>query len=122
MFDSFCTTDGCMPSILALALGVVGVFLGNAFLAWLCNPLLLLSWIIIKRSPTASLIFGISALLVSLSFMFYDDIDNVETGEMEDIIEYKLGYWLWVLSSLPIIVGNLVQLKLKKLNQSSNEE
>ncbi len=119
MFDSFCTADGCMPSILAFVLGVLGLPL-----IWLSNPLLLASWITIKRRPAVSLILGIGALLLSISFMFVDEIKDFETGEVEVIIDYKLGYWIWVLSSVPIIVGNLVQLNLnkKKLNQSSNKE
>jgi hypothetical protein len=114
MFDSFCDVDGCMPSILAFAFGIVGFPLGNAYLTWLSNPLLILSWMTIKRIPTLSLMLGISAFLVSISFLFFDEIKNVETGEMKDIIDYKLGYWIWMLSSLPIIVGNLVQLNINK--------
>jgi low temperature requirement protein LtrA len=116
MFDSFCTADGCMPSILAFVLGVLGLPL-----IWLSNPLLLLSWITIKRRPTVSLMLGISALLVSISFLFFDEIKDFETGEMKDIIDYKLGYWIWVLSSLPIIVGNLGQLNINKKKEIKSE-
>jgi hypothetical protein len=108
MFDSFCTADGCMASILAFVLGIFGLPL-----IWLSNPLLFLSWVTIKRNPVLSLILGISALILSISFMFFDEIKDFETGKMKDIIDYKLGYLIWVMSSLPIIAGNLSQLYKK---------
>ena len=110
----FCTNVGCVDSIVAFFFGTISVFLGGCYIVWIANPLLILSWITITRFPKTSFLFGICALLIALSFLFFDEIQDFETGKIKEIIKYKLGYWIWVLSILIIVIGQFSQLYLNK--------
>ena len=104
----YCTTAQCGDSLAAFIVGIIGVFFGGAALTWLANPLLLFSWITVKLKPTLSLIAALLATFVALSFLFFDEIIDNEGGTYNEIIEYKLGYWLWVSSSVVMFIGQLI--------------
>ena len=44
--------------------------------------------------------------MIALSFLFFSQIISDEAGNYSKITSYKLGYWLWVLSSLIMFAGN----------------
>ena len=104
----YCTTSHCAYSIAVLFSGSFGFFLCLANLTWLANPLLLVSWKTINRNPLLSLITSLLATIISFSFLLFTNIMDNEGGFYSKIIGYKLGYWLWVSSSLIMFVGNMI--------------
>lgn len=103
----FCTTDSCGYSIAAVFSGAIGVLLGGAGITWLANPILLASWIWFRKKHHLSLIASFISTLISLSFLLFKNVMVDEAGNYDQITSYRLGYWLWVLSSLIMFVGNL---------------
>lgn len=111
---SYCTTGVCeyFSGLLSLIFGWIGIFMLHApALPWLANPILIIAWMIFKKKPKASLILSIISFLLMLSFLFFDEIIDNEAPTTAKITSYGLGYWLWVLSSLLLVVGNLIYLK-----------
>ena len=103
----FCTTDSCGYSIAAVFSGAIGLLLGGAGITWLANPILLASWIWFKKKQHLSLIASFISTLISLSFLLFKDVMINEAGNYDQITSYKLGYWLWVLSSFIMFAGNV---------------
>lgn len=119
---SYCTSGGnCeyFSGFFNLIFGWVGVFMFHlpAF-TWLANPILFASWILFKKKPKKSFILSIIAFVLMLSFLFVDEIVVNDGSTTSKVIFYGLGYWLWVLSSFIILVGNLI---LKKRTLELNE-
>jgi len=102
----FCTSFGCAYSIAVLFSGSFAFYLCNAGLVWLANPLLLISWIQFNKNHKFSLITSFVAMIISLSFLFFSKIIDNEAGVYSAILSYKLGYWLWLSSSLTMFIGN----------------
>ncbi|OQP56822.1 hypothetical protein A3860_09565 [Niastella vici] len=105
-FNCFCTDKGCRPSIDALVLGWAEMFEGN--FAWLANPLLIVSWILLGMNKKGGMILALLASLFSLSFLFCHTIMEDEAGNMGIIKNVTTGYWLWVGSCVVTYVGALV--------------
>ncbi len=103
----FCTTVNCSDSIEILIIGFFGLITGGACITWLANPLLLIAWIYLKKRPKQSIIFSGLAFIFSISFLFFDKILANEAGHYLEITQYRLGYWLWLFSSLIMLIGNL---------------
>lgn len=122
---TYCTPGNCeyFSGLLNLIFGWIGVFMLHvpAF-TWLANPILLISWFFFKRKPKISFILSSVAFILMLSFLLCDEIIDNEGGTRGKIICYGLGYWLWVLSSFMMILGNLLInekiLKYLKINAS----
>lgn len=109
----YCTSQSCVDSLLALFIGMLGVVFGYGFssiaiFTWLANPLLLFSWIKYNSNIRQSLILAILAATVSLSFLSCHKITANEGGGLTVITDYKLGYWLWLASSVTMVAGNLL--------------
>jgi hypothetical protein len=109
----YCTTSQCGDSILAFALGWAGMFSGGAALAWLANPLLFLSWRMLKKKLQAAMFLSVFATLLALSFLLFDHVIDNEAGHHHKIVSYKAGYWFWVSSSAVMLLGTFF-LKLKE--------
>ncbi len=93
--------------LIALLLGWMGVF-GPA-IAWLANPCLLLSGLLLIIGKTKlSLLFSVLAVGLALSFLLVDEIIANEGGGKGKITAYDTGYWLWLSSCLVNLLGNLV--------------
>jgi hypothetical protein len=73
------------------------------FLIWLSNPLLWLAWIFIKR-PKRSFYLSLISSLLALSFVIWIYSD-VTLGP---------AYFLWLASSLTVLIGSLSMLKIVK--------
>ena len=120
---SYCTSGGnCeyFSGFLNLIFGWFGVFMLHipAF-PWLANPILLASWITFKKKQKLSFILSIIAFILMLSFLFVNEIIVNDGSTTSKVNFYGLGYWLWVLSSFIMIVGNIIFKKRdKKLNQT----
>jgi small neutral amino acid transporter SnatA (MarC family) len=113
---SYCIPGSCknFSGLLSLIFGWVGVFMLHfpAF-PWLANPILLASWITHKKKPKVSLILSVVSLTFMLSFLLVDEIIANDGSTKAKIISVGLGYWLWVMSAIFIIIGNLAQRKRK---------
>jgi hypothetical protein len=114
----YCTTSSCGDSIAAFIAGIIGIFFGGAALCWLANPLLILSWALIKNNEI-SLIMSLLSTLIALSFLLFDKIIDSEAGHYNKIIGYEIGYWLWVCSNLVMLLGNILIRKNKNALQDS---
>ena len=86
-------------------------------MTWIANPILLTSWMLFKRKPKLSLITSLLASAISLSFLFFDQVIADEAGHYEKITGYKQGYWLWVASSIVIVMGNLALKYMKPIDE-----
>jgi hypothetical protein len=80
----------------------------GAALIWLANPLLFVSWIGILRWPQGSLAFSIFAMLVSFAFLSFNYVLHNDIGHYSRIVTYETGYWLWVSSTIAMVIGNLI--------------
>ncbi len=105
----YCTTKSCGDSIAALLSGSIGFIYGGAALTWLANPILIISWCFVNRNPKLSLVTSVAAFLIALSFVLFDEIISDEAGHYSRIIGYRLGYWLWVYSSLIMVISNVIR-------------
>ena|SRR3970282_1467810 len=117
--ECFCTFKGCADSIIVLVFGFFGILSGGVGLSWFANPLIIASWILIKNNKIST-ILSIIAFVLSFSFLFFKEIMTDESGNLREILGYKLGYWLWLLSIFITLLGNLtVKIKLKRNNNLS---
>jgi hypothetical protein len=100
-----------IPGVSLLLCGCLGLLVANV--AWLANPALILSWILLRKadSPLAPLLFAVMALPCALSFLLQKKIMMDEAGHYGNIIGYGPGYWLWITSILLVIVASVVALR-----------
>ena len=108
----FCTATFCADSFQALLSGWL-VVMSGAGVAWLANPLLLITWILLLRNNKFALLLSIFATLLSLSFLGIDEVPINEAGGIEKIIKIEIGYWLWLFSCLITFIGS-ISLKILK--------
>jgi hypothetical protein len=115
---SYCTIGGTceyFSGLLNLIFGWFGVFkLHFPAFPWLANPLLFLSWFLFNKEPKKSLVLNVIVFVLMLSFLFVNKI-IVNDGSTYSIVNfYGLGYWLWVLSSFIMLIGNFIHWKNNK--------
>jgi len=91
-----------------LIFGWVGFMDGK--LAWLANPALFLAWIFIfsRTNRNASVIFGMSAMALSITFLMHDDVIINANGDRRKIVGYGTGYWTWLASIALVVLGNVL--------------
>lgn len=111
---TFCTHNGCSDALGNLFFGFIVLFDGGG-ISWLANPLLIVSWVGLSINSRYTLLTSVAAFLLSLSFLFVRQILVNEGGAHSTIIEYKLGYWLWVSSTaIMVLAGVLIMFNQKK--------
>ncbi len=99
-------------------IGWLGAIIGRgSALVWFANPLILTSWILILKSERIAIISGILAALLSISFLFFDEVVASEAPTYSLITEYKLGYWLWLSSICLFAIGILM---IRFINKARN--
>lgn len=111
----YCTDNDCAKKwsgLSALVYGVFGIFSGGIYMSWLANPLILISWLTFKNTKI-SLITSSLALILGLNFLLYNEILINEGGFKAEITGYKIGFFLWNLSFVVMILANLVAIKYK---------
>jgi hypothetical protein len=74
-------------------------------LAWVGNPFLILSWLVMRRNPPLAFRLSIIAVVFALSFLFFDKVIGNEAGHYRVIREIKAGYWLWLASAIAMTGG-----------------
>jgi hypothetical protein len=109
---TYCTDGvGCSTSFAGLAIlisGAVGFFACASGFTWLANPILFYSWYKRNTNHQASLVASILSTVLACSFLFFKKVIVNEGGEENDITVYQLGYWLWLASSVSMLIGNLI--------------
>lgn len=83
-------------------------------ISWLANPAIWLAMLLFKDNTKTALKVALIALFLSTLVYFNPKMISFETGRFDNIENLKIGYWLWVISNLPIIIGILIQLKTDK--------
>ncbi|EIJ37922.1 hypothetical protein JoomaDRAFT_0896 [Galbibacter orientalis DSM 19592] len=112
----YCTNGNCGENWSGLAVlisGIFGVFIGGACITWLANPLIFISWLTYRKTKF-SLIMSILAFSFGISFLFFDEIIINEAGHYGEITGYEIGFYLWNLSFIIMIIRNIISLKNKK--------
>jgi len=119
------------PGWLILIVGIFGPFAGGAGVCWLANPFLMLSWLtfvdktaVFKRihkdgkelfwlnfvEKAVSLLFCFFAVIASSSFLLFTQIIINEAGHYGPITDRHLGYWLWLSSTIVMLMGSGIRL------------
>ena len=140
---AYCTND-CKSSLMVLLVGLLGILteigaiasfimdkingqtstinndIGATF-TWLANPIILFSLIIFRHSKRTALILSTISSTLILLFLVFDKVVDNEAGHYSKVTELKLGYWLWLFSSLIILIGSLIITKRKTVdNENKN--
>ena len=90
----------------ALAIGWLGILDGH--FSWYANPLFIIAIIINRKHPTLSLLLGVLALLLVLSFLNHKRIVVSEAPTYANITAYGIGYFLWALSIAVFLTGQFI--------------
>jgi hypothetical protein len=105
--------DGASPRAWSLGFGelIAGWYAAlEGVYAWWANPLLLVAWITFRsKSPAVSTICTVAALLAMASFLLVHRIEVSEGGNSARITGYGIGFWIWILSGLVLLVGNTIR-------------
>jgi hypothetical protein len=106
--ECYCTDNGCGGEWSGLAIlfsGTFGFFLCPAALTWLANPAIFLSWVFLGKKIKVSLFASGIAVCLSIAFLFFHQVITNEGGTLSQILNYKTGYWLWVLSMIIMFIN-----------------
>lgn len=109
VFPCYRTASETSQSIMALTMGWIGVLSGGAAICWLANPLLWTAWILSNKKPRSSMLFAMGAFLMAFFFLLFTEVIANENNQSQRITERKLGYWLWLTSTLVMLIGSYVQ-------------
>ncbi|MBI3235360.1 MAG: hypothetical protein HYZ42_15215 [Bacteroidetes bacterium] len=128
--NCYCLGNDCGDSIAAFLFGWLGIFveLGDianflmeksqgreaifnfkigATICWLANPLIIISFITLKYAPKATIVISSLSTLLILSFLLFKYVISDEAGHYNEITAFKAGYFLWLASSLTILIGSI---------------
>jgi hypothetical protein len=89
-------------------------FIGGGLLEqiiWLANPLCFFAIRFLIKNDDRAITLSVIALVLAISFSFWNEILGAESGAMAKIISLELGYYLWVLSILILTIGILINYK-----------
>ena len=83
---------------------------GGAGISWLANPLLISSWglYFFDKGKLAS-ITSILAVVAATSFLSFDTVISSAAPTYSKITEIKLGYWLWLASTVIMAIFSTYQ-------------
>jgi hypothetical protein len=107
------TPDDCYYGISAFLFGWKLIGGGTVGTGWIANPLLFVSWILYKKLPVVSLMFGLLAFGIALAVPVLTAVKSV----WDEIHNYMPGYWLWLAAFLIMLISNSIYL-IKKQNVS----
>ena len=117
-FDAFCS-QGCHPGYFSLIIGPLLMPQSAANATWLANPFLVGAWAALASaghgrtlgSRLAPLTLGLVAFAIAVSFWFQRDIVTNEAGLLVPIMEYRIGYWLWLSSIAVCCFGGMATIE-----------
>lgn len=55
------------------------------------------------------MLFAMGAFLMAFFFLLFTEVIANENNQSQRITERKLGYWLWLTSTLVMLIGSYVQ-------------
>ncbi len=123
----YCTTSTCSDSIMVFLLGWFAMISGGAGISWVANPLVIFAWMKLKKNLKLSMFLSVFAMLMSLSFLLFGSIVDNENNQQNPIISYCAGYWLWLSSTVVMVIGTFslmlrhnTRVLIKKQQQQSN--
>lgn len=114
---AYCTTSECSDAFMTFILGWAAVFTTAAGISWLANPLLFISWIMIRRKPRLAMMCSVISFLLAGSFLLFDSILANEAGHSQAITGYRMGFWFWLASHLAMLIGTFVLVYKMNLEQ-----
>lgn len=94
-----------MHALQALLIGWMTLFSGR--IAWLANPLLVMSWsrLFTGRYESAAA-WSFAAFVAAASFLLQSQVWLDEAGDIGTITARSAGYWLWLASIGIAVVGS----------------
>lgn len=116
---AYCTASACSDSVMVFLLGWAALLSGGAGFCWLANPLLIAAWVMLRRNLRSAMFLSMFAALLALSFLLFDTVLDNENGQNQTINTYRLGYWLWVGSSVIMLAGTFVLMLRHNTRQAS---
>lgn len=125
LFPCYSTGSTNSHSFMALIMGWIGVLSGGAAICWLANPLLWAAWMLFAKKPRVAMFFSMGAFLMAFFFLLFTEVVANENNQTQRITERKLGYWLWLGSTLVMLVGSYVQvyrLNVKRFRERKANE
>lgn len=114
VFDSQPFREWPTTGYVALAFGLFAV---PGSLAWLANPMLLLTWRFMRRRGSwAALFCAIGATLLALSFLVWQKVPH-PSGAHAEVTGYRIGFWLWVTAMITALIGSWIGIRRRKSAQ-----
>ena len=105
---AYCTTTSCSDSIMVFLLGWAAIFSTGAGICWFANPLLFVSWFLLEKNLKIAMFLSMTSTLLAFFFLMFSSIVDNEGAIPHPIISYNAGYWLWVCSTVTMLIGTYV--------------
>lgn len=91
--------------------------------AWYANPFLGLAWVnFLGGKISLAVRKGIWSTLLIATFLLHKSILLDEGGGRAQIVTYKLGYWLWLLSPISLLLACSLANKIRALRDQDNPQ
>jgi hypothetical protein len=114
--------DAWSNSFVLLLIGWIGMIMGGgAAISWLANPFIFLSWLFIFKKIKVSVFFSIISFILAFSFLFFDKVITSEAPTFSKIKDYKIGYWIWLISIFIFSMGSVIIFILEERLNKKNE-
>lgn len=111
--------NGVIEGVLCLVMGFLGVLVSTESpwnLIWLANPIYVLSMLLFllldsKKGQNVALILCLCSVTMGLSFSLCSSLMVDESGSPSNIGNLYIGYYLWGLSFVVLLIGILLYRK-----------
>ena len=111
--------NSAIEGVLCLVMGFLGVLVGTENpwnLIWLANPIYVLSMLLFvlldsKKGQNVALILCLCSVIMGLSFSLCSSLLVDESGSPSSTGTLYIGYYLWVLSFVVLLIGILLYRK-----------
>ena len=108
-----------IEGVLCLIMGFLGILVGTEDpwnLVWLANPIYVLSMLLFvlldsKKGQNIALILCLCSITMGLSFSLSSSLILDESGSPSSVGKLYIGYYLWVLSFVVLLIGMLLYRK-----------
>ena len=111
---------------LYFTMGLIGILTGGEFviffetMSWLGNPCVIFSFIILffqKKIKLSAILAGI-AFVLQIEFLLIRKLP-IGVDHKSIPVEIETGYYFWILTSIILLIGNLILLNHKYHNSKS---
>jgi hypothetical protein len=105
------------PGFILAAFGWLAM--SEDMLAWFANPLIGMAWLFsLVQLRIVALLLGLVALGLALSFLLQTEVMVDRTSKRSQVLDYALGYWMWVSSIAVCCAGNLIAELLARMSST----